>query len=277
MLCQKELSLDEIHKVTLETLKIIISICERMKINYFLAYGSLLGAVRHGGFIPWDDDCDLIMTRGDYEKFISYCKENEDSLKPFCIMDESSVADYPYGIARFCNLKYRMESTLKTDIDMGVFIDIYPFDPVSDFWVENRTLALRRLMFWHKLIDQRLVGKFSPSSKGALVSLVKFAVYLSSKLFSVSFCLNRMKKIQEKFSKGTCNYVECFWTTVFKPIPKECLDSFEELWFEDVKVKVPAHYRKALENWYGDYMALPPVNKRVPTHEYCVYLRDGDR
>ena len=99
MLCQKELSLDEIHKVTLDTLKIIISICERMKINYFLAYGSLLGAVRHGGFIPWDDDCDLIMTRGDYEKFISYCKENEDSLKPFCIMDESSVADYPYGIA----------------------------------------------------------------------------------------------------------------------------------------------------------------------------------
>ena len=86
----KELSIEEIHEGTLGILKKIIEICDEINVNYFLAYGSLIGAVRHGGFIPWDDDLDIVMLRPDYEIFNQYCLKHERELYPFKLINRKN-------------------------------------------------------------------------------------------------------------------------------------------------------------------------------------------
>lgn len=86
----KELSIQEIHEGTLGILKKIIDICDKVGVNYYLAYGSLIGAVRHGGFIPWDDDLDIVMLRPDYEVFCQYCMKHERELYPFKLINRQS-------------------------------------------------------------------------------------------------------------------------------------------------------------------------------------------
>lgn len=124
----KPLTIEEIHEGTLEVIKKLIEICDEININYFVAYGSLIGAVRHKGFIPWDDDFDVIMLRPDYDKFCRYCDEHEKELYPFRLMNYKNTPDYPFTISRLNDLRYRMESVGYPDAGMGLFIDIYPYD-----------------------------------------------------------------------------------------------------------------------------------------------------
>ncbi len=126
---KRELTLAEIHEGTLEVLKRFISVCDQIGVQYFLAYGSLIGAVRHHGFIPWDDDLDVIMLRPDYEKFREYCNKHEGELTPFRFFDRHNTPDYPYTIGRFCDTRYRMvRNDNVPDAGQGMFIDIYPHD-----------------------------------------------------------------------------------------------------------------------------------------------------
>ena len=83
---QVELSIEQIHKVTLDIVKRMSDICEKIGVNYYVAYGSLIGAVRHKGFIPWDDDFDVVMLRDDYEKFCDYCIHHQDEIKPYKLL-----------------------------------------------------------------------------------------------------------------------------------------------------------------------------------------------
>ena len=128
-MAKRELTLAEIHEGTLEVLKRFISVCDQIGVQYFLAYGSLIGAVRHHGFIPWDDDLDVIMLRPDYEKFREYCNKHEGELTPFRFFDRHNTPDYPYTIGRFCDTRYRMvRNDNVPDAGQGMFIDIYPHD-----------------------------------------------------------------------------------------------------------------------------------------------------
>ena len=83
---KEELNIEQIHKATLEIVEKLIEICDKINVNYYVAYGSLIGVVRHKGFIPWDDDFDVVMLRDDYEKFCDYCIKNENKLKPFNLL-----------------------------------------------------------------------------------------------------------------------------------------------------------------------------------------------
>ena len=126
---QVEMSIDEIHEATLEILKVIDSIAKKLKIKYFMAYGSLIGVVRHKGFIPWDDDLDLMMLREDYEKFLVYFAEHEQELMPYKIFTNRNNKDYPNMIARVCNVNYPIQVENEIPCGMGIFVDIYPIDP----------------------------------------------------------------------------------------------------------------------------------------------------
>ena len=86
----KELNIDQIHQITLEIVKKLIEICDEINVNYYVAYGSLIGTVRHKGFIPWDDDFDVVMFRDDYEKFCKYCIIHQNEIKPYKLLNRET-------------------------------------------------------------------------------------------------------------------------------------------------------------------------------------------
>lgn len=129
----KFLELSEIHQVTIGVVKKIIDICKNQNIKYFVMYGSLIGAVRHKGFIPWDDDFDIIMLRPEYERFMNYCYTHKEELKPYQLINRYTNENYPFNISRFCDCRYEMiRDDGEENAGMGIFVDIYPFDGLGN-------------------------------------------------------------------------------------------------------------------------------------------------
>lgn len=268
------LDIDEVHKVTIEVLKKLIEICDYLSINYYIAYGSLIGAVRHKGFIPWDDDLDIIMLRDDYELFIKYCIKNKESILPYKILDRRSESEYPYTIARFTDTRYRAEFSNRNDYGCGVFIDIYPFDEISTI-DKNKIKKDFRFKIWYELCLAYASQKKFQSVDGNIVKTVfKKMVYLYAKRKGKSYFLDKLDAYQYKYKNSNAKYVACLvWNNATIPVDKSHYQGFTYVCFEGLKVKAPLDYDKVLIASYGDYMKLPPEKKRVPQHEYKLYKR----
>ena len=124
----KELTMKEMQQVAFNILKQVAAICEKNGFRYTLAYGTLIGAIRHKGFIPWDDDIDIMMPRPDYERFISYCNEHPQELNNLQLFNMDVCKDYPYMITRVSNSNTILEVENEKSYGIGVFIDIYVLD-----------------------------------------------------------------------------------------------------------------------------------------------------
>ena len=271
---QQPLTLEEIHKESLDNQKKIMAICDELEINYFLAYGSLIGAVRHQGFIPWDDDLDLIMLRPDYEKFLKYCAEQEQALFPYKLMGRHNTPGFPYNIARFCDLRYRMVSDEITDAGMGMFIDIYPFDGAGVERDDAMKKTGKKHLFYLNCALTALRKRYHGSGRGLLFNLIKFPAHCFARRMGADFFLDKLEKLKDTFSLEESKYVVCMvWDWPIKPKEKKHFEEFTYLPFEGIQVKVPKEYDAVLRSSYGDYMQLPPEEQRVPHHEYCLYRK----
>lgn len=270
----KELSLEEIHQETVGLLGKVIEICDELQINYYLAFGTLIGAARHKGFIPWDDDCDIFMLRPDYDKFLEYCAAHEEALWPYKLMNRHNTPNYPFAISRFCDLSFHMESDITCNVDMGLFIDIYPFDGAgNDEGYIRKNITWKKRVLLSKLYFAQ--GNPMPKVKKSLPNKIfSYMLYLSSKNKNPEKYLKKLEKLGECFDLESSKYATCMiWDADAYPIEKACCEGFELLDFETLKVKVPLNYEKVLNTWYGDYMQLPPVEMRQPHHEYKLYRK----
>ena len=271
---QQPLTLEQVHKESLEILKKIMSICDALEINYFLAFGSLIGAVRHQGFIPWDDDLDLVMLRPEYDKFLQYCTEHEKELFPFKLMGRHNTPGYPYTICRFCDLRYQMVSQELPDAGMGMFIDIYPFDGAGAEQDDAFKKTGKKRKFYLGCLFCALRKRYHSSSKGLLGDLLKFPGYCFARIMGADFFLDRLEKLKDTFRLEDSKYVVCMvWDWPIKVKEKKHFEEFTYLPFEGLQVKVPKEYDAVLRASYGDYMQLPPAEQRVPSHEYQLYRK----
>lgn len=271
---EKELSLNEIHRETLNIILKIDEICERLRIKYTAWYGSMLGAVRHNGFIPWDDDFDIAMLRPDYEIFIDYCKNNIHDLGSFRILDKSCSDDYPFNLARFCDMRYRMETPEFPDAGMGLFVDIYPLDPVGN----DPEKAQKRIQWRKKLYsigwNSTIKGKPVDSRKGVLEKIIKRLIYLWAKNKPPMYFYNKYDELAKVYDYETSdNVAVVVWEMSFRAMPKLWFNDLIKIPFETIEVYVPKQYNAILTQVYGDYLKLPPQELQVPTHAYKLYKR----
>ena len=268
----KELSLEEIHRETLGVLKKLIQICDDIHINYFLAYGSLIGAVRHHGYIPWDDDMDLWMTRPEFEKFVKYCETNAEALLPYKLVSYKNTEGYPYGIPRFCDTTYRME-TKAHNVELGTFIDIYPLDGLGHDVREAKKKVFLPAKLWKKLNKFKRSKRYIRSAS-FLLNIPNYLIYIVSRLFTNRFYLDQLNNLTKTYSVEESDYLECYtWADLYRPKLKECFMGYELLDFEGIKVKVPKGYDKILRDMYGDYMKLPPLEQQKTHHNYRLYRK----
>lgn len=270
-----ELTPDEIHEEILHVVEKLASICEKNTIAWFAFYGSLLGAVRHHGFIPWDDDFDVAMLRADYDRFVEYCHRHEDELKAegYLLIDKCSAPDYPFNIPRFCDIRFRMETKEYPDAGMGVFVDVYPLDSIGD----DPGRAAKRIVWKKKLytICAASASLHRPieSKGGSMKRLLKELLYLYAKGKSPYTFFRRFDRLAKELPQEGA-YVSCVvWEMDFCAYQKKWFEDLIDAPFETITVKIPREADSVLRACYGDYTALPPAEERHPTHDYKLYRK----
>ncbi|MDD6432617.1 MAG: LicD family protein [Lactobacillaceae bacterium] len=267
-----KISLKTSQKISLEILKVVTSACEELNLNYFLMYGTLIGAVRHKGFIPWDDDVDIMMPRKDYTALIKAFSKDPSLLHGLDIFSPLTSSKYPYMITRISDPNYKIKRDNEEAYGMGIFIDIYPFDGLGN----NIYKALEIQALGDGLSSLYYLStrdKFTKDhTKGILKNTLKYPSYLVSKSIGKTTLQKSLLKLaNDKFYSS--KYVCCAtWTAggekdLFK---RSWFDEYIYLPFEGQNFRVPKCYDEVLKHIYGDYMKLPPKSKQIGHHYYMV-------
>lgn len=267
----KELSLDEIKEVELGILIDFDKFCKTNGLKYSLAEGTLLGGVRHRGFIPWDDDIDVLMLREDFDLF----RKTYQSER-YSIIQAPEDKCWPYSFIRLSDnrtiVKYNEFDDTNTYYQGGIWMDILPIDnfPDNDSKLRNREKVLFLLF---KLYRAHKRKGFLRNS-GVVNNITWLLAKIVSFLIPPRWLMNKAESLMCEYNKEKTERMgtwTCYWHTPWK-YPSRCFDCFDNIIFEGKKFMVIREYDIYLRCQYGEYMQLPPVEKRVATHGYKAYL-----
>ena len=270
----KRIGVDELKTIEFELLCQVDSICRLNDIEYSLAYGTLLGAVRHKGFIPWDDDIDLLMMRGQYEKFINYCTRNKT---PFNLISSKECEWYNYPFAKICapNTVIEEENTFN-DGKLGVYIDVFPID----FLGRSEAEAIknyRKTEFVRDLITASNWKKFFWSkSHSAIYEPVRLLFFLITRVANPAHLIEKLEQpfLNQKVSSDAfCGNIYSAYRER-EVVSHNIYDEYVEIEFENKEFSCIKNYEAYLSNLYGDYMKLPPVEKQVTHHMFNAWRID---
>ena len=254
-----DLSLEQIQSRLLQILIFFDSYCKDNNLRYWIAYGTLLGAVRHEGFIPWDDDVDVMMPREDFERLIQTFKDSNDR---FFIRDwNNSGISNPFP--KLCDSEVLLESWgYKGVLQENLWIDIFPVDGAPDEFREYRRWkrADRRLLYIAWSQTRKSVRMISKVAKSIIAPV--------SRLFiDYKDCMNRINDRWKKAFLSSSDYVTCVGCDVngvgYSYFPRSCFDETVELEFCGHRFPAPRGYERMLEITYGDYLTIPPENQRL--------------
>ena len=272
----QELDIDEIKKIELDILLDVANFCDEHKLKYFLAYGTLIGAVRHQGFIPWDDDIDIYMPRKDYQEFLrSYNKgayKNRTKSKNYSV-----VCPYEkrakHSFARVMDTRtVKIEPGYSYGNDyLGVDIDIFPLDGQpegeEDFKIWYKKLIRLYLLFYFVAGNNR-IGSYKH----------RITVFLAKPIATRKRLLNMAGRFHSKYPYETSKYVgsiEAYLNEIGDRFEKQCFEKSILLEFEGHKFRAPIGYDDVLKSIYGDYMKLPPPEERVGHRLTKMYWKEN--
>lgn len=257
----KELSLREIQLAELEILIEFDRICKLNNLKYSLAAGTLLGAIRHKGFIPWDDDIDVCMPRPDYEKFIDLFSGSADTDKFDLSSDSGKNARYPF--VKMLNKDVFIEEKGFKEVDY-VWIDIFPMDGLPDN-TEKATKILKKTKFYRSLI---IVSKYKSARyyKGKYSRLKFYLARIYAKLYGEKRLIKNSIKFAKRYPYETAEYIgNVIWGAYGigeRVLKTEFLETLN-CQFENCEFEIMSCWDNHLKKIYGDYMQLPPAEKRT--------------
>ncbi len=264
----KKLNLDEIKQNLLLIMDEIHEICQNNGLQYFLSGGTLLGAIRHQGFIPWDDDIDIYMPRQDYEKFIElYPKIGKNRLTAFEL-----DPDYRYPFAKLNKVgTILVEENADCGVELGVYVDIFPLDGMGQT-VKDAKQLMRKLKIWQTLGLSTRVKQWR-KTEPFWRNLAIYCVNRIALLFGGHRKLNRKTtKIATTYRYEDSAHVGEFVDDIGdnRIWEKEWFQETVPHAFEDREYWIPNGYHQILSKFYGDYMTPPPEDKRV-AHVFEAY------
>lgn len=260
--------LRELQKLQLRIAVEVKRICDKYDINYFLDAGSMLGAVRHKGFIPWDDDMDIGFLRKDYDKFIGVAAE--ELGEEFYLLTWDGNIEYPQPFAKVClkNTIYQEKIAGKAkSSENGIFVDLFPYDNISDNMIMRRCNGMIRKIISHMMMIKSGYRVWEGQS---FIKMLKFSpLILCSRIFSRN-CLKRLfNNMAYMYQDAETQEVgiEEGGIPLYWHYYKKNLNEFVEMEFEEQIFKIPRDYHILLTTIYGDYMELPPEEKRWIGHD----------
>ena len=263
----RRLSEEEIKEVELGVMDYIHNLCQKENINYSLAYGTLLGAVRHKGYIPWDDDVDISLKRDEYDKLYQAVLRDNDPI--YKVASWENDARYPYPFYRVYDARTVYENNyIENDIELGICVDVFPFDYYADV---NKEMV--KLDTYRRLSVYTLYGIHSKSA--GLKNIVRYLLILVFRLTRVKTWNKKMNllSMQAKDSDSIDYLMENKRTST--KFEKTLLDKVMDSPFEDRTYKIPEASHQILSAIYGDdFMEIPPVEKRVKHDDFVAYIKE---
>lgn len=270
---EEKIELRETQQIALDILRIVSKICDEQGFRYYLVFGTLIGAIRHKGFIPWDDDLDIMMPRPDHDMFVRYFISHPEKFPNLMIFTSDNNRNYPYMITRVSDDRYRIVMDNEKPYGMGVFIDIYPYDGMGETWKEAVKFQLKGDIL-SSLCFQASRNHFEIGiTKSKFKLAIKLPIFLVCKLIGKDFFQKRLKLLARQKSFDTTKYVgNVVWGSGGKVCiyDRKLFDEFILVDFENEKFKAPAGYDEFLHHIYGNYMQLPPKKNQKPHHGYYV-------
>lgn len=271
---------DKYRAVLLRTMKDFMKFCDSAGLTWYLAFGAAIGAERHKGMIPWDDDIDVYMPRKDYEKFLKMSGkvaqiapglEGEYDI----VSTRTSDSDYPVAFAKFMDMNTTIWEQEKYPVVFGMFVDVFPLDSVgpdldanrrlknkynSTFKRYRRSIRRYRLADWLRMIAG---GRFMKAA-----GVVKDLLWMRPRKNSLREEFNAMDAAMAE-SAGDMRITLATFSSVQKVChPKALFDGYTLDDFEDFEVRLPIGDDAILRQIYGDYMQLPPKFERISSHSH---------
>lgn len=254
--------IQELRQIQMGILDEVHHFCEAHGLRYFLSSGTLIGAVRHKGYIPWDDDIDIYMPREDYETFLNTYHDEKGIYRA---INPASESHYYYTFAKVVDQRTHMVERETEGYEIGVYMDIFPVDYVTE------NLQQRERIFRQKKLLYK-IRRCKISNTNPLKSHLAYWVY---KCWPMSVkqieCKIRKLIVLERPTRTVCNMTEA-GPSIKGCFPAEDIASSVDIEFESKTYKTMIGYRDYLERTYGDYMTLPPVEQRV-THNFEAYWK----
>ena len=262
--------MNELQQKQLDILKAFIKVCNKYNLEYFLVYGTALGAIRHKGFIPWDDDIDVAMPRKDYDKYIELQKEYEGT--PYFIQTFKSDPCYIYNYAKLRDSSTTfLENAFKNHrINQGVFIDVFPVDGMSKEEGDREKIGKKNKFIWRQVYFSYLPAlrrKVHKRTwfKDILLNIVAGLFYV----FDIAHYRNkRVERFvrQVSFEEAKMAGIMFGFTWRINCMPADIFRETIKVPFEDIEVRVVKDYDRYLTLLYKDYMKFPPKEQQVGHH-----------
>ena len=258
----KELSIKEIQAIQLKLMKIVHEICIDNNINYYLISGSCLGAVRHGGFIPWDDDIDIAMMRSDYERFISGFNTWFDTKKYF-LQNEWTDKDFTLPLSRICIQGTFLDEPWAAHLkcNKAMFMDIFPLDNVPDS-ITSRTYHEKAVKFFKTLFARKVYT----TTNNNVLDCIKWSISKLLTIIPLSVLIKQRYKLHTKYNRESTSCISSLASKYgYKKhiMDRSIYGSPILLKFESEYFYFPEKYNEHLLNLFGpNYMQVPPVEKR---------------
>ena len=263
----KRLTVEEYKQVELDILIKVDQICREHQINYFLFAGTLIGAVRHKGFIPWDDDIDISMMRADYDRLAKVIQSGDYGLN-FIRIEENPDCIYPYG--KICDTNTELiEKNFKPVKGYGVFIDVFPFDYMPDSDADMTKLSRRWFRKYQFLTHSTRTSYKKTDS--VVTNLKRAMAFALSRPFNSAKLVKAMNDSFIAMNGKVTNHVGLAWWK--KAWLAEDYQETSEVDFEGHRFLAPKNPDRVLTTHFGDYMMLPPEDQRILKHQLECYIK----
>ena len=268
--------IEVIQNLEFEILKFIRDVCEQNCLRYYLAYGTLIGAVRHQGFIPWDDDIDIHMPRNDYLQLLDILRKNPHPF--YKVISIDTTPEFTQILPKMVDTRTELLQDVGfiERVPLGVYVDIWLLDGAGNSF-EEAAETYRSAFILNRKWYRAVRKAFGPRDK-IIVGLLKWVYHIPEKIKGISYWLIRFDRFCAQKQYDEYEYIGAFETGT----PDASRNIWKREWFGDgtyltfngESFRSPANYDAILRPEYGDYMRLPPPEKRTSHHSYSLKILD---
>lgn len=267
-----EIDCCHLRELQMQVMDVVDGFCRRNNIHYFITAGTLIGALRHKGYIPWDDDIDIVMLRDEYEKFIDIFKNFSERYKVYSIETDPNC-HYAYAKVYDDNTVFVEGHEGVGGKVIGVNVDVFPLDYVTDDY--NDAIQLKnQIKPYDNIVTIKHIAK---KDRGLFKNASLFMLKAVCALVPYSWCIKRIDRMARKFEKNT-NSRYIVNAVIYAKGEREILErewfkDSMELPFENRKYLAPIGADQYMRRLFGDYMRLPPEEKRISHHSFKAYYK----